>query len=260
MKIIPTYNVLEDVLKIAIISDVHSNLEALQEVLADITRQKTEHIFCLGDIVGYGANPRECLILIMHCCNQIIRGNHEEGVIFLEFAKIHLNDLAYAGVRYSRKILHKKERTFLRTLPKHIVFHGMRITLAHGAYTESFKYLDEEEKAFEELKYTPTKLTFVGHTHVPFVFGSDDGLIECLPDNLDLNGEQKYLINVGSVGQPRDGDCRASYGLLDINGEAGKETYRFTLNRVFYNIQKTQDAMRKARLPLALSERLFRGE
>jgi len=247
-------------LKIAIISDIHANLEALQEVLHDIEKKKAGLIFCLGDIVGYGANPRECLILVMCYCAQIIRGNHEEGVIFPKTAKERLNDMAYEGVRYARKILYKKERTFLRTLPKHHVLGGMEITLAHGAYTESFKYLDEEEKAFEELKHTPTKFTFVGHTHVPFVFGSDDGLIECLPDNLDLNREQKYLINVGSVGQPRDGDCRASYGLLDINSEAGKKTYLFTLNRVFYNIQKTQDAMRKAKLPLALSERLFRGE
>jgi predicted phosphodiesterase len=245
-------------MKIAIISDVHSNLEALERVLADIKQNGAEKIYCLGDIVGYGPYPKECLDLIRNRAEKIVRGNHEESVLDPGKARAELNQSAFIGVQFSRSKLLPTDLDFLNALPTKEIIESEELVLAHGSFSEpsAWNYLSEEEDAEEELLHTPTRICVVGHTHSPFVYDSRDGLKEVLPDNLELNKVLKYIINVGSVGQPRDGDCRASYGLFEF-----KDGFvYFTLHRVFYDIEKIEKSFRRAALPASLSERLFRGE
>ncbi|MFC1622609.1 metallophosphoesterase family protein [Patescibacteria group bacterium] len=244
-------------MKIAIISDIHSNLAALQAVERDIKSLKVNFVYCLGDIIGYGPLPKECLVSVTKLCKKILKGNHEDSVCNLELEK-ELSRYALEGVRFTREKLDEKTIKFLSKLPTKLIIKKVGMTLCHGSYTEpsTWKYVDSEDKAEKELKEIPTKICVIGHTHNPFVFGNKKGLFEYLPDDLILDSDQKYLVNVGSVGQPRDGDCRASYGVFEFKNNQ----VIFNLRRIFYNISQTEQAFQQTNLSLFLSERLFRGE
>ncbi len=242
--------------RIAIISDVHGNLEALNAVLLDIKSQGVDDIFCLGDTVGYGPFPGECLEIIKARARVILKGNHEEGVLDPAANEKHMTKLAMVGVRYSIAKLSEAQKIYIASLPTIIVCNDMNFALVHGAFSESGKYIHEKDDAEKELGHMPAPLCCIGHTHIPFVYGSADKLFENLPDDLELNSGQKFLVNAGSVGQPRDGDCRASYAII----EQGDGKTFFNLRRVFYDIGKIEKAIREAGLPHYLSERLFRGE
>ena len=244
-------------MKIAILSDIHSNLEALMTVLKDLQQQKVDKILCLGDIIGYGPYPQECLDLIKKYAEVIVRGNHEDTTCWPDKYEERLSMYALEGIRFSRKSLSDENIDFLSKLSTVKIMEDLSITLAHGSFTEdsSWQYINNESEAKKELASITTKLCFIGHTHIPFVFGSNKGLYKILPDNLILEKNQKFLINVGSVGQPRDGDCRACYGILSVQQETV-----FNLRRVFYDVETTAKAIRKAKLPFFLGERLFRGE
>ena len=244
-------------MKIAIISDIHSNLAALQAVELDVKSQNVAFVYCLGDIIGYGPFPNECLITVTKLCKKIVKGNHEDSVCNPELEK-DLNRYALASVRFTREKLNKEEMSFLSNLPAKLIVKWVDMALCHGSYTEPciWKYIGSEDKARKELENTPTKICVIGHTHNPFVFSNKEGLFEFLPDDLILDNGQKYLVNVGSVGQPRDGDCRASYGIFEFK----KHQTIFNLRRIFYDIGQTEQAIKKTDLPIFLSERLFRGE
>lgn len=246
-------------MKVAIISDIHSNLEALIAVQADIISQSIRQVFCLGDVVGYGPFPRNCLNLTRKISQIILKGNHEDCVCDQTNLKERLNNYAIEGIKFSIKRLTDEDISFINTFPLVKVIQELDLSLGHGSFYEPDKwiYIENPEEARAELQRTLTRICFVGHTHIPYVFGSKKGLYEELPDDLLLDKEEKFLINVGSVGQPRDGDCRASYGILEYKNDG---SVRFNLRRVFYNISQTKDAMKKTGLPPWLYERLFRGE
>lgn len=248
----------EDDINIAIISDVHSNLEALNAVMEDIYRYKIHKIFCLGDTVGYGAHPSECLAIVKRNADVVLQGNHEDGVINAGNNRELFNDLAWLGVTYSRKNLSCCDTLYIKKLPKRYIDKKLGITLAHGTYSEPciWDYVDDEDAAKSQLEIIPTKVCFIGHTHRSFIFGSKNGLYSHYPDDFVLADDEKFLINVGSVGQPRDGDCRACYAMLTIRGN----TMTLNFHRVFYNIQKSADAIRENNLSNWLAERLFCGE
>jgi len=249
-------------LKIAIISDIHSNLEALLAVGKDMYFNRVEQIFCLGDMVGYAANPCKCLTLFKKMQVKItLKGNHEDAVCNFDSDKSQvkegMNEAAFSGIKYTRRKLSNSMLNVLRKLPIIKVMPDFGLTLAHGSCAKDhiWKYVETEDDVQEEFSALTTKICVLGHTHVPFVFGSKRGLYEALPDNMVLKQDENFVINVGSVGQPRDGNCRASYGLFDIS----KTQTIFTLRRVFYDIAKTARAIEKAGLPIVLAERLFQG-
>lgn len=246
-------------MKIAIISDIHSNLEALIAVQLDIISQGISQIFCLGDVVGYGPFPKNCLNLTRKISQIILKGNHEDCVCNQTNLKERLNDYALEGIKFSIKLLTNEEIIFMNTFPLVKVYEDLDLSLSHGSFHEPEKwiYIENPQEAKSELKYTPTRICLIGHTHIPYVFGSEKGLYEELPDDLLLNKDEKFLINVGSVGQPRDGDCRASYGVLEYRSDG---LVYFNLRRVFYDISITEEAMKQIGLPVWLYLRLFRGE
>lgn len=245
-------------MKIAIVSDIHSNLEALKRVMENIEKRKIDNIYCLGDTIGYGPKPLECLKIAKKYFSQIIKGNHEYSLLQPNLGEKDLNDFALLGIQYAYFKLNQDDRLFIANLPEMIELKELGLTLVHGAYTEPriWKYIRTPSEAKEELKKISTKICLLGHSHIPFVFGSKDKLIEDLPDDYILDKNQKYLINVGSVGQPRDGDCRACYATLEFT----EDKTVFNLIRVFYDISVTENEIKNAKLPLILSERLFKGE
>ena len=224
----------------ALISDIHSNLEALQAVLADIAQQKVEETYCLGDIVGYGPNPRECVDLVMQC-KIVLLGNHDQGAMFDPEG---FNPSAERAIFWTRAQLEvpgenrqSRERRweFLAERPRshrengYLYVHGSaRNPLNEYVFPEDIYNQRKMERIFALVE----RYCFQGHTHVPGVFTED--LQFCSPEDVDyvyrLDG-RKTLCNVGSVGQPRDGDWRACYVLLD------GDSIRF--RRVEYDIDTT---------------------
>jgi predicted phosphodiesterase len=246
-------------MKIAIISDIHGNLEALEKVAEDIKKLGITKVFCLGDVVGYGPHPAECLARVREITDIILKGNHEQAVIgTLEEAEKAMRDLAFEAIKFTRAKLQESEVAFLKTLPLSQTFSDFGIMIAHGSAVpgQEWEYVNNHELVTAELENCLMRVCVLGHTHIPLVFGSNHGLYKNLPDSLILDSEQKYLINVGSVGQPRDDDCRASYGIIDV--EEGRMS--FSLQRIFYDIQKTENAMRAANLNPILYDRLYCGE
>lgn len=243
-------------MKIAVVSDIHSNLEAWLAVSKDMAGLGVDTVFCLGDVVGYYAHAQACLESVRARASIILKGNHEHTCCLSKLPIRELSDQALQGIIHSKKQLGNGEVVFMDQLPIQQVVKDFDLTLAHGAVDDNWKYIDSVEEAELELAKVKTRIYLVGHTHIPFVFGSRHGLYEVLVDDFILEKDERYLINVGSVGQPRDGDCRACYGLLEF---IGGKTF-FNLRRVFYNIAATEKAALEAGLPMRLTERLYRGQ
>ncbi|MBX7102683.1 MAG: metallophosphatase family protein [Gemmataceae bacterium] len=224
----------------AIISDIHSNLEALQAVLADIKTQAVDHIYCLGDVVGYGPNPRECVDLIMNC-QLVILGNHDQGAMFdpegfnASAERAIFWTRAQLEAAGDRRDLKEKRWEFLAERPRshrengHLYVHGSaRNPLNEYVFPEDVYNQRKMERIFALVE----KYCFQGHTHVPGIF--TETMQFHAPDEIEMTYKldgRKTLCNVGSVGQPRDGDWRACYVLLD------DETIRF--RRVEYDVDST---------------------
>jgi len=219
----------------SIISDIHSNLEALQAVLADIDRRGIKRVLCLGDVVGYGASPKECLDLVIERCELTLCGNHDHAVFY---EPSNFNPGAERACYWTRQVFEDEPKKALRDrrwamlgrLPIRHEEHGLLMVhasprrpineylFAEDVYTNPNKILAN----FERLE-PQHNACFVGHTHVPGVF-FDDPYFESPADLPEMNyygisSEQKVIINVGSVGQPRDRDVRASYVVMYENGE-----------------------------------------
>ena len=241
-------------MKWAILSDVHGNLEALQAVMADLRREGAEKIAFLGDAVGYGANPNECLLLLRELTEFMVAGNHDYGAVDLTDVS-YFNAAAKAAVVWTGEKLSEEGRTFLRHLP--LVHHVGGITFIHATPNEpgEWNYIftfPEAEKAFRALL---GELAFNGHSHSPIILAKEwKGRVNVLEqETAILERGVQYIINVGSVGQPRDGNPKAAYGLYD---EAER---KFQLNRVPYDILTAQQKIIRAGLPGSLARRLSEG-
>ena len=242
----------------ALLADIHSNLAAFEAVLADIkAKGEMTAIWCLGDIVGYGPDPVECIQLLRQQPNACISGNHDRAAIG-RLDTSDFNPAAGAAVRWTEQQLGKEEIEYLGSLP--LSLQKDNFTLVHGSPREPvWEYLVSSKDARDNLPHFQTSHCFVGHSHVPFVFECTQGdchLRKMSEDSsLDLSemGECRLIINPGGVGQPRDGDPRASYIIYDSQAET------ICHYRVEYDIQATQRKMLRYRLPESLSRRLSYG-
>jgi diadenosine tetraphosphatase ApaH/serine/threonine PP2A family protein phosphatase len=241
-------------MKWAILSDVHGNLEALQAVLGDLRREGAEKIAFVGDAVGYGANPAECLLLLREEAEFLVAGNHDWGAVGLTDVS-YFNTAAKAAVLWAGEELAEEGRTFLRRLP--LIHQAGGVTFVHatpnepGEWNYIFTY-PEAEQAFGALT---GELAFIGHSHHPVILAKGGkGSVNTLkrePAILEMG--IRYIINVGSVGQPRDGNPQAAYGLYD------EDERKFLLKRVPYDIPTAQQKIIRAGLPPALARRLAEG-
>jgi predicted phosphodiesterase len=243
-------------MRIAIISDIHANTEALEAVLADISRQKIDEILCLGDIIGYGANPNECIEIIKKSCPFCILGNHDAAAVGL-LSTDHFNVHAKIAIDWTAENLDAQGQSFLRSLP--LKENKFSHTFVHATPYEPnmWYYITSLEEAAFNFQFFDTSFCFVGHTHIPIiiVLENEKEVYVHQGNSIQFNDDKqkRFLINVGSVGQPRDRNPLSCYGLLDT------ETRTFSYQRIAYDIEKTQGKMRKIKMPDFLITRIKDG-
>lgn len=241
-------------MRYALISDIHGNLEALEAVIVASKKDNVDRYLCIGDIIGYGADPKESLRLVEFLKPQvIIAGNHEWGVTGLLDLE-YFNDEAARAVSWTKSILSDTEIDYIGSFS--LVYENKDLTLVHGSLEipEEFHYIRDKGDAYVTSKLMNSSVCFVGHTHIPGIFYSDDGKMEQLKSfKIKMGPERKYVVNIGSVGQPRDGDSRASYALYDT------EDSTVEIKRVTYDVESAKDKILKAGLPSFLAYRLLEG-
>ena len=240
----------------AVISDIHGNLEALEAVLRDVP-DGVEEIFCLGDVIGYGASPNECCDLVRAHEMPVISGNHDLAVTDLSTDLAWFNPIAAEAIEWTREQLTQENADFLRTRPR--TLQKGEALFVHGSVRDPDEYImngivARENLAILKAEYPGVRVCFFGHTHVKAVAPSPD---DPPPGShaLDLGSGGPYLVNPGSVGQPRDGDTFASYVLAEDGRDRARVTYRF----VEYDVEKAQAKIRAAGLPGMLADRLAYG-
>lgn len=233
-------------MRIALISDIHGNLEALETALDSIQSQGVERIYCLGDIVGYGANPAECLELVKSVANGVVLGNHDEAA-FRVGTEDHFNMIAATAILWTRSQLSLGQVSYLKSLPYTISDHDMLLVHASPSKPKAWHYVFGRMDAVSLKDTFSERLCFIGHSHTPKIFSLSSEAAE-------YNTRDQFIINVGSIGQPRDGDPRLSYGLLDTF--AG--TYENV--RLEYDALKAAGKIRQAHLPSYLADRLLHGK
>ena len=241
---------------VAVISDIHSNFEALAAVLEDLKSQEVSQIVCLGDIVGYASGVKACLRGVQQLDCPVVMGNHDEAAC-LTYPPSDFNDTAQAGAVFSARRLTAADRSWLSTLPRNVELNGALFTHASLESPAAWNYILSRDDARRHFLHQTTHICFCGHTHTPvmwFQASPNSRIIEYSGKgdlSVPLNG--KVLINVGSVGQPRDGDNRACYVLY--RPDQGSVEFR----RVAYDIKRTKKKILRAGLPRFTAQRLSLG-
>jgi predicted phosphodiesterase len=240
-------------MKYAIIADIHANLEAFQVVLDDIQKQKCTHIACLGDVVGYNANPKECLDIVRQMNIPCVKGNHDE-YCSSEDELEGFNPNAAEAVIWTRQQLTEDDRKWLRDLKYVRLVSNFTIVHATLDQPTRWAYVFDKLMAAASFTYQNTAVCFFGHTHVPLAFIRDSQVRGGTYSKFKVEPGRKYFVNVGAVGQPRDGIPKAGYVVYDMD-EGSIE-----LRRLDYDIAAVQAKIRKAGLPERLAERLAAGK
>jgi predicted phosphodiesterase len=240
-------------MRLAIFGDIHANLEALNAMLADAQAQGVTDYVCLGDIVGYAANPHECVEIVRGLGCPVVKGNHDEQASVTEDL-VGFNPLAEEAINWTRKQLTEEDKDWLRNLK--MVRQVRDFTIVHATLDTPTKwgYVFNQLDAEASFTYQHTQLCFYGHTHAPRVYVRDGSVRSQTLDKLILEPGKKYFVNVGSVGQPRDGDWHAAYCIY-TPGEQ-----RVDLRRIEYDIWSAQDKIVAAGLPQRLADRLALGK
>jgi len=244
----------------AIFSDIHANIDALEAVLKDIGTFPVRGILCLGDIVGYGSEPGACVNRVMETCSVSVLGNHEAMLLLADKILPEDWDISFRkALQVAKEQVGDHEMAWVKSLP--ITVDLDPITLSHASLYEPthFNYLDHITEAEAHFQAQTTYIGFNGHTHVPSIWEENPRTFGCrclTPGDkpVKLDASKRYCVNVGSVGQPRDGDVRASYALYDY------EKNLLLMRRVQYDVAKAQARFRKACLPDHNSKRLKKGE
>ena len=243
-----------------ILSDIHSNIEALEACIQRAKEAGYEGVLCCGDIVGYGPNPVEAIDVVRALNAVTIRGNHDRVAAGLDEAA-QFNPHARRAVYWTRAVLPELYRDYLASLPVGPLAVDGDAQIVHGAITDEDDYIFTEADADENFPLAKKHLTFFGHSHFPVVFSADSAGNSVLAPSYEFDefvavkceGGKKLFVNPGSVGQPRDGDPRASFAIWD------QDHARIEFYRVEYDLGRTQKKMREAQLPGYLIERLAYG-
>jgi diadenosine tetraphosphatase ApaH/serine/threonine PP2A family protein phosphatase len=239
---------------VAVISDVHANWHALEAVLAEVEREEPDELWCLGDLVGYGPRPNPCCAAVERRAALCLAGNHDLGVLGAIDLGEFAGDAAVAA-RWTRGVLAEGSRAFLQSLGSSAALEG--VELFHASPRDPvWEYVLSAEAARAALDLTKAPLVLVGHSHVPLAIALEAEVLDggLAPGGTESQlGPGRRLLNPGSVGQPRDGDPRAAWVLLDFG--AGLASFR----RVEYELARAQAEIRERGLPDALAERLAHG-
>jgi diadenosine tetraphosphatase ApaH/serine/threonine PP2A family protein phosphatase len=241
-------------MRVAVVSDIHGNLHALEAVLADIEREQPDELWCLGDVVGYGPRPNECVELVRARAALALVGNHDLAAV----GKLGIADfgpLAATSARWTMETLTAESAEWLRSLAPEATREG--VALFHGSPRDPvWEYVLSDEVALLSLLATTAPLLLVGHSHLALALSWDEQELDggLAPGGTELDvATHRWLLNPGSVGQPRDGDAQAAWLLLDLAAR------RAAFRRVAYPIAETQAEVRAAGLPDELAARLEHG-
>ncbi len=239
-------------MKYAILGDIHANLDALEAVLRDAEAEKCTNYLSIGDIIGYNANPRECLQKIQDLGCPVVIGNHD-FYGSREDDLIGFHPMAAEVINWTRKQLSDDQKQWLRNLP-----YSRRVetfTIVHSTLDNPHKwgYVLDRYDAEANFNYQTTSVCFYGHTHIPIAFEKGDEIRSGLYSKIKIKAGRKYFINVGSVGQPRDGDPRAAYVIYDMINNI------IELKRLEYDLPNAQKRILEAGLPNKIAARLSTG-
>ncbi len=239
-------------MKYAVLGDIHSNWEALEAVLSDCAARGVERYVCVGDVVGYNADPCACLDRLRELDCVIVRGNHDHYCANNDDLP-GFHPLAADVVNWTRKCLSPEQTRYLQDLPYSRRLDGF--TLVHSTLDnpEGWGYVFDALEADANFTYQPTALCFYGHTHVPVAFEKRATVSQGPFSEIKIELGRKYFINVGSVGQPRDGNWRAAYTTYDTKSRM------VNLFRIDYDLESAQRKIREAGLPARLADRLSTG-
>jgi predicted phosphodiesterase len=241
-------------MRVGVISDIHGNAVALEAVLAALEGEELDAVWCLGDLVGYGPEPNRCCELVAQRADLCLVGNHDLGVI----GSIPLDEFspdAAAAARWTGNVLSDSSRSYLESLEPQAEVAGAE--LYHASPRDPvWDYVLSEPVARESLEITHAAVVMVGHSHVPLAMILENGRANggLAPGGHEVDLERgRWLLNPGSVGQPRDNDARAAYVLLDLDAQ------RAQFRRVDYEVERTQAAILEQGLPETLAQRLALG-
>jgi predicted phosphodiesterase len=240
-------------MKYAIIADIHANIEAFEVVLDDIQKQKCTHIACLGDVVGYNANPKECLDKVRSMNIPCVKGNHDEYCSTEEELE-GFNPNAAEAVTWTRQQLSDDDKKWLRDLKYVRLVTNFTIVHATLDQPQRWAYVFDRLMAAASFTYQNTAVCFFGHTHVPLAFIRDSQVRGGTYSKFKVEPGRKYFVNVGAVGQPRDGIPKAGYVVYDMD-EGSIE-----LRRLDYDIDTAAKKVLAAGLPQRLADRLYVGK
>ena len=244
-------------MRLGIFSDVHANVEALSTVVDALERDAPDVLYCLGDVVGYGASPNECADIVRTTAKATILGNHDAAVAGrMDYSYYY--EAARRALDLHASLVSDENMAWLRGLPYMHRVEGTEVHLCHGSPVrmEDFDYIFAPEQARECLGIWNKlgHITLIGHSHLCKVFALTENSVEELPAmDFELEADKKYIVSVGSVGQPRDYDNRASYTVFDTDAK------RFEFKRIEYDIELAADKVLRARLEKNFAQRLYIG-
>ena len=242
-------------MKFAVISDIHANRDAFEAVLADIKSQGIDTIYCLGDVVGYGSEPSACLEMAKAHCDIILMGNHEYYALGLITSE-YLSPVAKESAAWTQGQLSEQDLAILSDFQMDATLADIYLVHASPFEPENWRYILATPEAARAFEHLDANMCFYGHSHLPMIFSnSGEGSIrQQIGHDFQPDEEKRYLVNVGSVGQPRDNDPRASYVSYDVDNRD------IHFHRVAYDVENAQKKMRDAGLPSLLVDRLTVGQ
>lgn len=241
-------------MRYGIFADIHSNLEALEAVLEAYKKETIDKYLCLGDVVGYATNPKECINKIRALAMITVAGNHDWGSVSLLSAD-YFNPEARQAISWTKDNLDNEDKYFLESLK--LTYKNDTLTLVHGTLNDpqDFNYMTDDFSALDTFRLLETNICFIAHTHVAgeFIKDKSDNAYYCLDSQVKIKNGNKYIINVGSVGQPRDGNPCACYCVYDTDKK------EVQIKRVSYDIKTARNKIIEAGLPHLLGDRLAVG-
>ena len=241
-------------MRYALISDIHGNIEALDAVLKDIKGAKVDEVICLGDLVGYGANPNECVAATREAAAAVVAGNHDWAAVG-KLGLDYFNAAARIAAEWTGDVLTEENRDYLAGLPLTATA-GERILLVHSspAAPDEWNYVFHPGQAARGFSAFSEPVCFIGHTHQPAVFTDGGGFhLGRSLGEFRMGGGTRYIVNVGSVGQPRDGNPKAAYCVYD------SDKMTLNLRRAKYDVGRSSTKIVRNGLPRSLAERLPLG-
>ena len=225
-------------MRIGFISDIHANLEALEAALRALEKHQLDKLYCLGDIVGYGANPNECIERVRETCQAVVLGNHDAALIRHTGIQ-HFNSYAQEAIGWTLRIIKEENMAYLKAAPISQTLDGILLVHSTPLEPDNWNYIFSQKEAQAHFDVMDTDIAFIGHSHIPIEFKDDK--------------TGRRIINVGSVGQPRDGDSRFCCGLYETDSGT------FQWIRDVYPVENAAEKIRQAGLPEFLAQRLQLG-